>query len=92
MADRYERITYRPEGAKRSRTVILRGVSETPYGPHTLISGAEVDRHGSDRRRLHVIDAALVRKRTALEMDLHYAELVPEGTARHPLPPASGSA
>lgn len=75
----YERVTYRPEGACRARTVILRDTTEGDR----LLSGVEVDRHGgkagtlevSERR--HVIDLALVERRTPLTLDRHYGVLRP---------------
>lgn len=74
---RYERITYKPEGAKRARSVILEGVSESD----ALLSGTEVDRHGEYvgtlevSRRLHVIDKTLVKRRVPLRLSLKYGEM-----------------
>lgn len=75
----YERVTYKPEGATRKRSVFLRDVTEGPR----LISGVEVDRHGEQAgtltvsKRLHVIDKTLISARVPHRLNLHYAELEP---------------
>jgi hypothetical protein len=75
----YERITYRPVGATRSRTVILRDVRELDAVP--AVTGIEVNRHGEtvaprgvDERR-HIIAVELISRRRELHWDLHYGVL-----------------
>jgi hypothetical protein len=76
---RYERVTYRPAGATRSQTVILRDVRELDAIP--AITGIEVDRHGDDvaprgvDERRHIIAMELISRRRELRWDLHYGVL-----------------
>jgi hypothetical protein len=87
----YERVTYRPEGARRARSVLLENVN----AGRLVLTGRQVDRDGSPSEPsqaylrehgavsgevLHVIDLTLVTKREPMTMDLHYGWLVPAGT------------
>jgi hypothetical protein len=70
-------VTYRPEGAGRSRTIYLQDVSEIG----SMLTGVEVDKAGDevsgkgfDERR-HVISLELVSKRVPMVMDNIYGEL-----------------
>ena len=73
-----ERVTYRPEGARRARTIYLEGVRETG----NLLTGIEVNREGDevsgkgfDERR-HIISLELVVRRVPVVMDNLYGEYV----------------
>ncbi len=74
-----ERITYRPEGA-RARTNYLTDVQATSIMGAECITGMELNREGDsviregDRR--HIIQAALVIRRTPVVMDKIYGEYV----------------
>jgi hypothetical protein len=79
----FERVTYRPEGAKRSRSVILRDPSGVMFAGSSATTGVEVGLDGSelapagvDERR-HIIADALISKREPMTMNLHYARLEP---------------
>jgi hypothetical protein len=78
----YERVTYKPEGAERSTTIILRDPVESSALGGTL-SGIEVNREaqevaprGVDERR-HIISLELISKRTPLKQNLTYGLLEP---------------
>lgn len=74
----YQRITYKPEGAKRSRTVILKNPKISPTfisGIQVNIEGDEIAPKGTDEV-LHIIDRSLVSRQVRLVMDLGYARLV----------------
>ena len=75
----YERITYREEGAKRSQTVYLENTKEGQFlGADTLV-GIEVTKSGEKTftENIHIIQLALIRKRTTMKMNLHYGHLEP---------------
>jgi hypothetical protein len=97
----WERVTYRPEGATRSKTIILRDpkVLGKVGGDFTILTGLEVNKEdeevappGVDRRE-HIISFVLVRRRTPLRMNLKYGELEkdPGGTLVQPSPAPSGA-
>lgn len=86
----FERVTYRTQSARR--TVLLEVTGESDR----LLAGYEVDREGdriqppaaylreqdaTDGQVLHVIDTALIGKRTRLVQDYLTGGLVPDGTA-----------
>jgi hypothetical protein len=79
MQRTYERVTYRPIGAKRARSVLLRDVEVSGE----LLRGIEVDRHGGnagDERvceRRHLIGLDLVTRRVPYALDRHYGALRP---------------
>lgn len=86
----YERVTYKPEGAKRARTVILQSPQEITLAGSPTLVGIEVDKDGyallgadpqAPIERRHVISLALVAKRERVVMDRTYGEFVPDGTA-----------
>lgn len=94
----YERVTFRPEradGSKgRARSVYLENPHETSLGHGIapaagVLVGREVGKdsdsilHTGDRTR--IIGLGLIIKREPYEMDLRYGELVPAGTASHPI-------
>jgi hypothetical protein len=96
----YERVTYRPEGGGRGRSVMLQDVREATVGGAAIVTGTLVDRDGDlvapsraalaaggavDGSVLHVIEESLVVRREPFEMDLFYATLVPRGTAQQPI-------
>lgn len=74
----YQRVTYKPESAARSRSVILKN----PVTAGWAIRGVEVDHDGVNigdaavSERIHLIDLSLVSRRTAMVMDNHYGMLV----------------
>lgn len=79
LENAYERVTYRPEGSRRSRKVYL----HQPAVVGAFLTGIEVDREGDevagpgyDNRR-HVLDLGLVVSRESFVMDRIYGELVP---------------
>lgn len=77
MARTFEKITYRPEGASRSKTVILRD----PQQNGNVLRGVQVTKTGDEvcgkdfDERLHVIEISLIKSRTPLRWNLHYGEL-----------------
>lgn len=73
----YERVTYRPEGASRSRTIYLENPADGKLLGAPVLSGWEVDREGSPKDTLHVICTELIRKRTPMLMNKRYCELEP---------------
>ena len=79
-----ERVTYRPEGA-RARTMYLSDVRDITVAGEPALVGAEVDKDGSpvlpmgkdgESRRLHIVQLALVVRRTPVVMDNIYGEFV----------------
>ena len=68
----YSKVYYKPEGAKRSSTVIL----VDPRKSDAFTVGFEVDGEGDLTDRFHLIDNKLVTKRVALVMDFTHGILV----------------
>ena len=89
-ANRYARISYRPEGAKRRRTICLRNPTPTKLLGVACTTGIEVNRDGDEvtgrvggklaDQKQHIIADELIVTRTEMVMDLHYAMLVEAGT------------
>jgi hypothetical protein len=84
-AHTYERVTYLPLDARRSRTIYLRNPYEVQLLGMPVLCGDEVNREadevaprGVDTRR-HMIDCTLVRRRTPVRLDRHYGVLLAEG-------------
>lgn len=80
---RYERVTYRPEGADRSRSVLLENPEEGRLWDVPVLSGLEVGKDGETRwfdggttARRHLIQLELIVKRTPLVVDNELALLV----------------
>jgi hypothetical protein len=80
----YERVTYRPEGAKRARTVLLCGVGTSMLAGEPHLTGSECALDGDLRwinggttNRTHLITLSLVIHREPLRMDNTYGVLVP---------------
>ena len=71
----YERVTYRPEGASRSRTVFLQDTVESDFLSAKVLRGQEVYKDGALADRMHIIEMDLIRKRTSMRMNLHCGEL-----------------
>ena len=73
----YIRVTYRPEGAKRSKQVILYDakIGRIMGVPH--LSGAAVNKAGTRVGKTHIITESLVRKMVPLSMNRHYCLLEP---------------
>lgn len=77
----YERITYKPEGAQRARSVILRNPVRSDKLPGGTTSGVEVKADGEEvygpkfDERVHIISDPLILKRVPLKMNLHYGRL-----------------
>jgi hypothetical protein len=79
----YERITFRPEGATRSKTIFLREPKDRKVSGHPVVMGLQVDRFGNnsgDRdprvsECRHIISAALISARDPYRLSLHYGEL-----------------
>lgn len=75
----YERVTYRPEGATRSRRVFLRNPREVTMAGGVVLTGTEVDNQGDigeTTERIHIIAKELIIERKPATMDLKYAMLV----------------
>jgi hypothetical protein len=77
----YERVRYSPTPGALHRTIILRDAELAKIAGYSVLAGVEVDRAGNelaprgvDERR-HLIDLALIVRRTKLVTDNHYAEL-----------------
>lgn len=79
-APNVQRITYRPEGAKRSRVAYVRNPRESRMLNGTVLVGMEVDKGGTTKNVLQIIDTGLIRKRQAVRMSKMYAvyEVVPQ--------------
>jgi hypothetical protein len=77
----YERVTYRPEGAKRSRTIYLRNPREITLMGHAALTGVRVNRETEEvaargvDEEIHVITADLITKRTPVRVNLKYGTL-----------------
>lgn len=80
----YERVTYRPEGAKRSSTILLGGVTTIPLHADggRALAGVEVGpdgetiwRDGGTTERRHIIALELIRRRVVLRLNKHYGLL-----------------
>ena len=82
-----ERITFRPEGARRAQTIFIENVRETVIMGVTVVVGAEVARDGEtkwfgkgDTQRTHMIDSGVIVTRTVVTMNRDWAVLVtPDG-------------
>lgn len=92
-ARRYERVTYRDEQSARRRSVTLEDPADREMTiadrKITMTIGQAVNSEGDsvlyDGNRICVIEACLITRREELEMDLHYGQLVPLGTAKVPV-------
>ena len=73
----YERITYREEGAKRSKTTYLRNTSEGAFLGAPVVMGGIIDRQGEWNGKNHVICTELITKRVPMRMNNFYGELEP---------------
>lgn len=77
----FERITFKPEGATRSRTIYLRNPIEINVIGSLAVTGVEVDRGGSQAgnlkvtERRHVISTLLISDRTPVVLNVKYGEL-----------------
>ena len=67
----YEQITYKPEGATRSKTIIL----QNPTIDEKIISGEQVGKDGNLKDTIHIISTDLVNKRRGMVMNNHYGAL-----------------
>lgn len=83
---RYERVTFKPEGATKSTTVFLRVGRDSDV----LLTGVEVNREGEEvsgtdkngkhfDSRTHIISKDLVTKRVEYAMNNKYGLLVKKG-------------
>lgn len=83
----FERVTYRPEGSTRSKTIFLQNVTESG----SFITGIEVGKDGDEvagtgfDERQHIIEKSLVIKRTPMRMDNDYGLLVEAATQTRPI-------
>ena len=71
----YERVTYRLEGATTSKTMYLRNTSESTLMNAPVLLGSQVNKEGEPLDVNHVMELALIRKRTAMRMNNFYGEL-----------------
>lgn len=78
----FEKISYRPAEGARTKTIFLQDVRETTVLGHPAITGVEVAADGDEisgkgfDERTHIIQAALVVRRTPMVMDNTYGLLV----------------
>ena len=72
------RVTYREEGAKRSRTMYLKNPVEVRFMGALALMGAEVDREQAPLHRNHIVQLELVTKRTPVVMSKFYGRLEAE--------------
>ena len=72
---KYERVTYREDGATQSKTVHLQDTREGDWFGVPVLTGRECKKDGEFTGRVHSIQTTLIRKRTPMQMNLKYAEL-----------------
>lgn len=82
-----ERVTYRPEGSKRARSIYLSDPRTSEMCGHPVLIGEEVDRDGlpvlplgkdGKSTRMHIIQEELIVRRVPVVMDNTYGEFVEE--------------
>lgn len=71
----YHKVTYRIEGARRNRSVILRNYKDANFMGAPAIMGLQINKHGEHNNTNHIIETALVRSIVPMKWNLHYGEL-----------------
>ena len=73
----FAKVRYRPEGATRSRSILLKdhAVSEMLGAQH--LTGGEVDRNGCTLDHIHIITMSLVQSVTPVVMNKYTGRFEP---------------